>query len=68
MAYTAQMGGASWSRGPQASFESVKDARQWAESYGNTADFCRIYDSNGRMIEEYCRSMTSGAWYNADLF
>ena len=41
--YTAEMGGSSYPKGPKAKFATVKEARAWAESHGDTADWCNIY-------------------------
>ena len=45
--YTAEISGHSWRQGPVAEFDTVREARQWAESYGTTADSCTIRDAKG---------------------
>jgi hypothetical protein len=53
--YTAQIGGHSWSQGPKAEFRTITECRRWAESYGTTADWCEITDSQGRPVGIHTR-------------
>lgn len=67
--YTAQIGGQSWSVGPQAEFSTIREARYWAEEYGTTADWCSIYDPQGALVASHRRD-TSGCgdrWYRAQV-
>lgn len=67
--YTAEIGGSSWSKGPVLEFDSITDARKWAEEFGTTADWCRITDSKGREIASHRRD-TSGdgmKWFEASV-
>lgn len=57
--YKAEVGGASWSAGPAATFRTVRECRQFAESFGTTADWCTILDWKGRKVGEHRRD-TSG--------
>jgi hypothetical protein len=64
--YTATLGGSSWSRGPVETFRTITEAREWAESYGNTADWCTI--ERGTKLVAYHRRDTNGdgmSWYKA---
>lgn len=61
MKYTAEIFGSSWTRGPTAEFATVTEARQWAESYGNTADSCTI-SFNDRAIAWHRRD-SDGQWH-----
>lgn len=42
--YLARLSGSSWAIGPEAEFDTIAEARRWAESYGTTADQCSIID------------------------
>lgn len=67
--YTAEIGGHSWSHGPQNEFATIRECRNWAESYGTTADWCVIYDRAGRKVAEHRRD-TSGSgmrWFRAQI-
>lgn len=67
MKYTAEIGGSSWNQGPKAAFDTITDARQWAESYGTTADWCRITDRSGRVAAQHRRSTEGDGrkWYKS---
>jgi len=66
--YRAEMGGASWARGPVAHFPTIREARAWAEEYGTTADYCVIRDGKGRVVAEHRRNPNSpGGWYRAHI-
>lgn len=45
MRYLAEIFGSSWSRGPVDEFDTITEARRWAESFGSTADSCDIIDT-----------------------
>ena len=53
--YVAQVSGSAFSRGPVAYFNTVTEAREWAESYGTTADDCIITDRSGRLVGSHRR-------------
>lgn len=59
--YTAAIGGSSWSHGPTAEFSTIREARAWAEEYGNTADYCTITDKKGRVVASH--RQVNGHWY-----
>jgi hypothetical protein len=67
--YTAEIGGSSWSRGPKAIFQTIREAREWAEEYGTTADHCSIYDPMGRLVGEHRRdtSAKNPKWFRAAI-
>ena len=67
--YTAELSGHSWREGPIAEFDTIREARQWAEAYGTAADRCSIRDAQGREVGLHCRD-TSGhglRWFRAEL-
>ena len=68
--YTAHIAGSSWSRGPTATFRTLTEARQWAESYGTTADECIIEDSKGHIRGVHCRDRNGNGtrWYRAPAY
>lgn len=55
MKYTAEIFGPSWKQGPTAEFETIAAAREWAESYGTTADSCTIRNTTGRDVAKHVR-------------
>jgi hypothetical protein len=55
--YTAYLYGNSWAIGPKAGFNTITEARKWAESYGITADKCYIQDVKDRTVAIHIRSM-----------
>ena len=46
MRYRALLSGSSWREGPAAEFRTIREAREWAESYGAMADECAIIDQH----------------------
>ena len=67
--YTAQIGGHSWANGPIAEFRTLTAAREWAEEYGTTADWCRISDSSGKVVAEHRRDPSGDGtkWFQAAI-
>ena len=67
--YRAELSGSSWRQGPAAEFDTVREARQWAESYGTTADSCTIRDAKGREVGLHCRDISGNGmrWFRAEL-
>jgi hypothetical protein len=61
--YTASVGGSSWSRGPTGDFKTIREAREWAEGFGTTADYCYIKDKKGRHVASHIRM--EGRWRRA---
>ncbi len=71
--YTAKVGGASWTNGPQCSVSTIAEGREFGESYGTTADWCQVInnstgrtalfqrDQNGNGTRWYRGETTSGA-------
>ena len=68
MKYTAEMFGASWSQGPRAEFSTIREAREWAESYGTTADSCTISDASGKPVAVHRRDPNGNGhtWFEAN--
>jgi len=59
MRYTAELFGKSWKKGgPILEFNTIKEAREWAESYGKIADSCTICDKRGRVVASHRRDMS----------
>lgn len=67
--YQAEIGGSSWGEGPKAEFDTIKAARAWAESYGTTADSCKIYNAKGRLVAEHRRDPNGDGtrWFRASI-
>jgi hypothetical protein len=67
MKYTAEIRGHSWARGPQNEFNTIREAREWAESYGTTADACSIHVHKGKLVAEYRRDPNGDGtrWFKA---
>lgn len=63
--YTAEIGGSSWAQGPTAECRTIREARAWAEEYGESSDYCRITDRDGRLVASHQRDPSSGRWYRA---
>ena len=63
--YKASIGGSSWSRGPEAEFATMREARAWAEEYGSTADYCIITDKSGCVVGSHRR--VNGRWFRAAI-
>lgn len=37
-------------------FDTIRECREYAESYGTTADYCLIYDRKDRLVAEHRRN------------
>lgn len=69
--YRAEIGGASWSQGPVAFFDTIREARAWAEEYGTTADICVISNArNGVVVARHLRDTSkshAARWYKGEV-
>jgi hypothetical protein len=67
--YTAEIGGSFWSQGPKGEFATMRECRQFAESFGTTADHCAIYDAKGRLIASHRRDRNGDGtiWFRAAI-
>jgi hypothetical protein len=64
--YTAEMFGPIWAQGPVATFDRIRDARQWAESYGDIgARSCEIRDARGAVVGSHRYS--PDGWFRAEV-
>lgn len=65
--YTATLFGSSWANGPTATFQTIRECREWAEEYGTTADSCSIRDRKGRIVGEHRRDISGNGtrWFRA---
>lgn len=65
--YTANVGGGSRARGPVQQFQTLRECKEWAESYGCTAEWCVVEDAKGRRVAEYRRdtSCRGERWFRA---
>jgi len=69
--YEAFILGSAWAAGPTGTFGTIRAAREWAESYGTTADGCLIQRSYKRRVRQTValhKRDTSGdgtRWYRA---
>ena len=61
LTYHAEIGGHSWSRGPRATFGSIAECGEWAEEYGDTADWCRVTNADGQERATFRRGPEG--WY-----
>lgn len=70
MKYFAAINGASWAHGPVGHFDTIKQARKWAESFGDTADECaifRVLAKRMRLVAVYKRDSNGNGqrWFRA---
>lgn len=67
--YTAELSGSSFAAPVTATFSSIREARQWAKGYGQTADHCTIRDRRGRVVASHRRSQDGDGrrWYRATV-
>jgi len=51
--------------GVEIPFQTLTEARQWAESYGTTANSCHVYARSGRLVAAYHRDPNGDGtrWY-----
>ncbi len=65
--FAAYMHGSSMSRSPKAEFNRIRDAREWAESYGTTADSCTLDGANGVAVGRHMRDRNGDGtrWFRA---
>jgi hypothetical protein len=65
--YTAELHGPHLPEAPRAIFRTILEGRQWAESFGTTADWCDIYDATGRLTGKHQRDPSGNGtgWYRA---
>ena len=68
-AYTAEVFGSSWSRGPVAKFDTIDECRDFAESYGTTADSCTVTDADGEVVARFVRDRNGNGmdWFEAQI-
>lgn len=66
--YRATLSGSSWAVGPTGTFRTIRAARAWAESYGDTADVATITDSRGRVVALHARDSAGDGlrWHRAE--
>lgn len=66
--FRAEIGGSSWSRGPEIKVDKLSEARAWAEAYGTTADWCNVYRGD-RLIARYCRDTNAPGtkWFKTTI-
>lgn len=60
--YKAEVGGASV-RVRSVEFRTISECREFAESFGSTADWCTICDWKGRQVGEHRRVSHNAEWY-----
>jgi hypothetical protein len=67
--YAAELFGPSWKNGPIMEFSTIREARNWAEEYGMTADKCVITNRSGVEVAQHRRDMNGdGArWFIASV-
>lgn len=66
--YIAHVGGARSMFAP-IQFPSIRECRAYAESYGDTADWCEISDAQGRVVASHRRDKNSDGmrWFRAQV-
>ena len=67
--YIAYLGGSSWAKGPVSEFDTITECRNWAESYGNTADHCNVYTQSGKQVASHRRDNNGNGmdWFKASF-
>ena len=60
--YIAEIGGSMISRGVVVQCATIREARQWAESYGDLADWCTIKNKRGDVVARHCRDRSGQRW------
>ena len=65
--YTGEMFGSAGD-GVVADFPTVREIRDWAESYGNTMDLCVGYNGAGKIVALWRRDTTGDGrrWFRAN--
>ena len=63
--FQAYINGSSWKNGPMAEFNTIREARAWAEEYGNTADYCNICTRGGKLVAQHVRERNANGtrWF-----
>jgi hypothetical protein len=60
----------SWphTRGPDATFRSIRECGQWAENFGASWDRCVVVDEERRVVAEFRRDLRCATprWFRAD--
>lgn len=64
--YTAEIGGSMISQGPIVQFATIREARAWAESQGDLADWCSIKNNRGDLVASHRRDRSAHRWYRAE--
>jgi hypothetical protein len=64
--YLAHVGGSRSIFAP-VKFDTVRECREHAESYGQTADWCEIIDARGRLVASHRRDPNGDGtrWFRA---
>jgi len=60
--YIARIGGNGWMHGPTVETATIREARRWAEKYGDTAGWCEIYTRSGKLIAMHYHLDPNGKW------
>lgn len=65
--YTATVFRRLWSISPTVEFPTITACRNFAEEYGDTADYCIINDAKGREVARHQRDNNGDGsrWYRA---
>ena len=61
--YVVEVGGAGWKTGPRFFAQTIREAREKVEGYGNTADYGIILNRRGRVVARHERDRSTGRWY-----
>jgi len=60
----------SWphTRGPEATFRSIRECGQWVENFGASWDRCVVTDEEHRVVAEFRRDLrcVTPRWFRAD--
>lgn len=59
MKLEACLSGPSWTTGPRTQVQSVEEAKSFAESYGDTASLCNVYQGDNLVAQIECHK---GRW------
>lgn len=55
--------------GAEADFATIREARRWAESFGDAADLCTVRTASGRVVAEHRRDSNGDGrrWFRAAM-
>jgi hypothetical protein len=63
------VGGHQWAKGPQVDVDTIREGREFGESYGTTADWVRIMDNRSGRTRVFMRDRNGDGtrWFDAGI-